>query len=77
MEEDNRVLLRKNLINLAQRITRYFNHWLFLKVFRVINGTPKGLRLKKPAQIGNTSESFWERWSEILHNAEHDLQSWT
>ena len=47
MEEDNRVLLRKNLINLAQRMTRYFNHWLFLKVSRVINVTPKGLRLKK------------------------------
>ena len=33
----------------------------------------KGLRLKKSAQIGNTSESFWERWSEILPNAEHNL----
>ena len=39
----------------------------------MINITPKRLRLKKSAQIGNTSESFWKRWSEILHNTEHNL----
>ena len=61
MEEANQVLLRKKLIDLAQRITWYFNHWLFLKVSCVINVAPKGLRLKKSAHIRNTFESFLEK----------------
>ena len=57
MDEGNRAL-KKSLINLAAKITRYFNHWIFLNVSLLLNVIPNGLKLKKLPQIGRKSEEF-------------------
>ena len=72
MDEGNRAL-KKSLINLAAKITRYFNHWIFLNVSLVLNVIPNGLKLKKSPQIGRKSEEFSRKWKQIIQNAETDL----
>ena len=72
MDEGNRAL-KKSLINLAAKITRYFNHWIFLNVSLVLNVIPNGLKLKKSPQIGRKSEEFSRKWKQIIESAETDL----
>ena len=72
MDEGNRAL-KKSLINLAAKITRYFNHWIFLNVSLLLDVIPNGLKLKKSPQIGRKSEEFSRKWKQIIQSAETDL----
>ena len=73
MDEDSQVLRKRYLFNLADKITRYANHWLFMKICLRCNITPNGLKLKKTPQIGKTSENFLSQWNAIMFRAEINL----
>ena len=62
MVEDSRVPRKREIFNLADKITRYFSNWLFLKICFVYNVIPNGLKLKKRAQIGKKSQHFQLQW---------------
>ena len=72
MDEGSRVT-RRILFNLADKATRYFNHWLFLDICVAYGVIPNGLKLKKSAQIGATSNVFKQKWSYIISSAEQDM----
>ena len=73
MTEDSQVQRRKQLFFLAEKVTRYKSHWLFLCLCRNFDVVPNGLKLKKTAQIGKQSNNFLSRWNETLATAEHNL----
>ena len=73
MDEDSQVLRKRYLFNLADKITRYANHWLFMKICLRCNITPNGLKLKKTPQIGKISEDFLSQWKAIMFKAETNL----
>ena len=49
MTEDSQVQRRKQLFFLAEKVTRYKSHWLFLCLCRNFDVVPNGLKLKKTA----------------------------
>ena len=73
MTEDSQVQRRKQLFFLAEKVTRYKSHWLFLCLCRNFDVVPNGLKLKKTAQIGKQSNNFLSRWNETLVTVEHNL----
>ena len=73
MTEDSQVQKRKQLFFLAEKVTRYKSHWLFLSLCRNFDIVSNGLKLKKTAQIGKQSNYFLSRWNETLVIAEHSL----
>ena len=73
MDEDSQVLRKRYLFNLADKITRYANHWLFMKICLRCKITPNGLKLKKTPQIGKISEIFLSQWNAIMFRAEINL----
>ena len=72
MDEGSRVA-RRILFNLADKATRYFNHWVFLDICVAYGVVPNGLKLNKSAQIGTTSNVFTQKWSHIISSAEKDM----
>ncbi len=73
MDEDSQVSRKIYLFNLADKVTRYANHWLFMKICTKCNATPNGLKLKKTPQIGKISQDFLSHWNNIMAGAEIDL----
>ena len=72
MDEGSRVT-RRILFNLADKATRYFNHWVFLNICLEYGVVPNGLKLRKSAQIGTPSTVFIRKWSHIIASAEFDI----
>ena len=73
MAENSQVSRRRTLFTLAGKITRYANHWLYMKICLSFNVIPKGLKLKKNPQIGEKSTQFIQEWNRIMSNAEMNL----
>ena len=73
MAENSKVSRRRTLFTLAGKITRYANHWLYMKICLSLNVIPKGLKLKKNPQIGEKSTQFIQEWNRIMSNAEMNL----
>ena len=73
MVENSQVSRRRTLFNLAGKITRYANHWLYIKICLSFNVILKGLKLKKNQQIGEKSTQYIQEWNRIMSNAEMNL----
>ena len=70
--EDSRAF-KRFVFNFAEKISRYCNSWIFLKICLVFNTVPKGIKLKKSAQIGNKTDQFLTEWTRVLLDAEKEL----
>ena len=70
---ENGQVTRRKLFTLAGKITRYANHWLYMKICLSFDVIPKGLKLKKNPQIGEKSTEFLLEWNRIMSNAERNL----